>query len=207
MKENVSFVAFHISTRKGLENPYIIPEELRAMIHCVLYQNLLTVVYSGRKRRNLVFCLDRPTLLHTVSHGMELCCARSITNSLPGITFIYAGCQRFLAVLDWLKPFQFRRFVLINHSRSEDMKRYHGRAINIRADDDHVPFHGAFLIHEMRVLEFSPIYRDRATSLPIVWAEWHSSFWFVIAIAARVVKASGLCLLHEQNSIIGDHLW
>lgn len=126
----------------------------------------------------MVLCLYRPTL-STTSRGTQLCCARGTMNYLPDITFIFAGCLRSEPVFSslfffWilLKPFQFKRFVLINRSKSEDLERYHGRAINLHADDNHVPFHGAFLLHEMRVRGFSPMYRDRAVPLPILWADW-----------------------------------
>ncbi|KIL62950.1 hypothetical protein M378DRAFT_80363, partial [Amanita muscaria Koide BX008] len=65
-----------------------------------------------------------------------------------------------------------RRFVFINHSRSEDLEVHHGKAINLDASDDRLPFHGAFLFHEMRVRGYWPLREDRAIPLPIRWVDW-----------------------------------
>ncbi|KAF8335494.1 uncharacterized protein EI90DRAFT_337948 [Cantharellus anzutake] len=65
-----------------------------------------------------------------------------------------------------------RRFVFINHSQSEELEVYHGRAINLPEYDDRLPFHGAFLFHEMRVRGHWPLYEDRAIPLPISWVHW-----------------------------------
>ncbi|KAK2461027.1 hypothetical protein APHAL10511_006968 [Amanita phalloides] len=67
---------------------------------------------------------------------------------------------------------QERRFVLINHSRVESLEVYHGRAINLHEGDDRLPFHGAFLFHEMRVRGYWPLREDRAVPLPIAWVDW-----------------------------------
>ncbi|KIL55321.1 hypothetical protein M378DRAFT_91062, partial [Amanita muscaria Koide BX008] len=65
-----------------------------------------------------------------------------------------------------------RRFVFINHSRSEDLEVHHGKAINLDTSDDRLPFHGAFLFHEMRVRGYWPLRGDRAIPLPIRWVDW-----------------------------------
>ena len=53
-----------------------------------------------------------------------------------------------------------------------DLEGYHGRAINLHAGDDRLPFHGAFLIHEGRVRAHWPLSRDRAIPSPILWVPW-----------------------------------
>jgi len=68
-----------------------------------------------------------------------------------------------------------RRFVFINHSQWEecaDLEVYHGRAINLHEGDNRLPFHGAFLFHEMRVRGYWPLREDRAVPLPIPWVDW-----------------------------------
>ncbi|KAF5382142.1 hypothetical protein D9615_004426 [Tricholomella constricta] len=70
----------------------------------------------------------------------------------------------------WVPEFQI--FVLINHSRIEYMERFHGRAVNLDPDDPRTPFHGAFLIQEMRVRGRWPLLRDRQIPLPILWQIW-----------------------------------
>ena len=44
--------------------------------------------------------------------------------------------------------------------------------INLHVGDDRLPFHGAFLFHEMRVRGFWPLCKDRAITLPIPFADW-----------------------------------
>ncbi|KAF8331363.1 uncharacterized protein EI90DRAFT_2920180, partial [Cantharellus anzutake] len=65
-----------------------------------------------------------------------------------------------------------RRYVLINHSQSEALEVYHGRAINNSGHGNRLPFHGAFLFHEMRVRGRWPLRGDRAIPLPISWVHW-----------------------------------
>ncbi|KAF8342348.1 uncharacterized protein EI90DRAFT_2904177, partial [Cantharellus anzutake] len=65
-----------------------------------------------------------------------------------------------------------RRFVLINHSQLEMLEVYHGRAINLSGNGDRLPFHGAFLFHEMRVRGHWPQRRDRAIPLPVSGVHW-----------------------------------
>ena len=76
-------------------------------------------------------------------------------HSMPTI-FISAGCLRFVPVSFLFlahcnASLQTRRFVLINHSQVAGMEQWHGRAINLQEEDDRLPFHGAFLVHEARV--------------------------------------------------------
>ena len=52
------------------------------------------------------------------------------------------------------------------------MEVHHGKAINLDASDDRVPFHGAFLFHEIRVRGYWPLREDRAIPLPIRWVDW-----------------------------------
>ena len=67
---------------------------------------------------------------------------------------------------------QSKRFCFVNHSRILGLKEYHGRAINLDPDDPRVPFHGAFLFHEMRVRGRWPLRADRPINLPIDWQNW-----------------------------------
>jgi hypothetical protein len=52
------------------------------------------------------------------------------------------------------------------------LKDHHGKAINFDSSDDRLPFHGAFLFHEMRVRGYHPLREDRAIPLPIRWVDW-----------------------------------
>ena len=52
------------------------------------------------------------------------------------------------------------------------MEDHHGKAINFDSSDDRLPFHGAFLFHEMRVRGYHPLRKDRAIPLPIRWVDW-----------------------------------
>jgi len=66
-------------------------------------------------------------------------------------------------------------FVFINHSRDDDLEQYHGRAVRLYPNDPRVPFHGAFLDHEVRVRgrwPYLPDYKDRPVNLPIQWQAW-----------------------------------
>jgi hypothetical protein len=49
---------------------------------------------------------------------------------------------------------------------------HHGKAINLDASDDRLPFHGAFLFHEMRVRGYWPLREDQAIPLPIRSVDW-----------------------------------
>ena len=62
--------------------------------------------------------------------------------------------------------------MLINQSGIPSLERFHGRAVRLFADSTRLPFHGAFLIHEMRVRGFCPFADDRRISLPIPWQSW-----------------------------------
>jgi len=70
---------------------------------------------------------------------------------------------------------QVERFVLINHSELPSLEPFHGRAIGLFASDSRVPFHGAFLIHEMRVRGYWPFAEDREILLPVPWQPWIQS--------------------------------
>ena len=52
------------------------------------------------------------------------------------------------------------------------MREYHGRAVRLFPGDSRVPFHGAFLIHEMRVRGVRPFADDPTIQLPISWQRW-----------------------------------
>ena len=52
------------------------------------------------------------------------------------------------------------------------MEDHHGKAINFDSSDDQLPFHGAFLFHEMRVRGYHPLREDRVIPLPIRWVDW-----------------------------------
>jgi hypothetical protein len=67
---------------------------------------------------------------------------------------------------------QVERFVLINHSDHPSLEPFHGRAVGLSAGDSRMPFHGALLIHEMRVRGFWPFAEDREILLPIPWQAW-----------------------------------
>jgi hypothetical protein len=64
---------------------------------------------------------------------------------------------------------QIERFVFINHSQDPALEEYHGRAINLHPGCPRLPFHGSFLIQEMRVRGRWPFRADRPISLPINW--------------------------------------
>jgi len=63
----------------------------------------------------------------------------------------------------------------VNHSQVSGLEEYHGRAININPDESRLPFHGSFLIQEMRVRGRWPFRADRPISLPIDWQKWVSA--------------------------------
>ncbi|KAF9507575.1 hypothetical protein BS47DRAFT_1333211 [Hydnum rufescens UP504] len=65
-----------------------------------------------------------------------------------------------------------RRFVLINHSGKSSLQAFHGRAVRLFPGSGRLPFHGAFLIHEMRVRGFWPFANDPIIPLPIPWQAW-----------------------------------
>jgi hypothetical protein len=56
-------------------------------------------------------------------------------------------------------------FVFINHSQHPELEAFHGKAIRLDHQNTRVPFHGAFLIREMRVRGRWPRRRDRPISL------------------------------------------
>ncbi|KIM39621.1 hypothetical protein M413DRAFT_29320 [Hebeloma cylindrosporum] len=64
---------------------------------------------------------------------------------------------------------QSKRFVFINHSQLKYMEQFHGKAVHLHPGD-RVPFHGCFLMHEMRVRGYWPWNEDRPISFPILWA-------------------------------------
>ena len=61
---------------------------------------------------------------------------------------------------------------MINHSQVQSLEVYHGRAINLHEGDDRLPFHGAFLFHEVLVRGYWPLRADRPIPLPIAWVDW-----------------------------------
>ena len=70
---------------------------------------------------------------------------------------------------------QSRRFIFINHSRSDTIKRYHGRAIRLFPNNKRIPFYGVSIDQEMRVRGRYPYildYADRAISVPLKWQRW-----------------------------------
>jgi len=50
--------------------------------------------------------------------------------------------------------------VFINYVRSPSDAQYHGKAINLDADDRHAPFPAIFLVHELRVRGFRPFEQE-----------------------------------------------
>jgi hypothetical protein len=54
----------------------------------------------------------------------------------------------------------------------EELEDNHGKAVNLDASDGRLPFHGAFLFHEMRVRGYWPLRKDRAMPLPIRSVDW-----------------------------------
>jgi hypothetical protein len=70
---------------------------------------------------------------------------------------------------------QFKRFVFVNYSQHPSLEQHHGRAINLNVGDPRLPFHGSFLIQEMRVRARWPFRADRPISLPIDWQGWISA--------------------------------
>jgi len=67
---------------------------------------------------------------------------------------------------------QIRRFVLINHSQESGLEQWHGKAINLRAGDDRLPFYSSFLVHEKRVRGWWPFRTDRPIPMPIFPQDW-----------------------------------
>ena len=61
---------------------------------------------------------------------------------------------------------------MINHSQVQSLEVYHGRAINLHEGDDRLPFHSAFLFHEVLVRGYWPPRADRPIPLPIAWVDW-----------------------------------
>jgi hypothetical protein len=61
---------------------------------------------------------------------------------------------------------------MVNHSRSRTLEPFHGRAVNLSASSRRVPFHGAFLSHEMSVRDEWPSEEDREITLPVEWQKW-----------------------------------
>ena len=59
-----------------------------------------------------------------------------------------------------LIAFQERKYIFINFCRSIDRVKYHGKAINLNADDRHAPFPAALLIHEQRARGFCPFNQE-----------------------------------------------
>lgn len=94
-------------------------------------------------------------------------CVQPYCNSSSSPNFFYI-----VFVARWLLLAQFQRFVLIDQSQTEDMDRFHGLAVSLNPSDPRMPFHGAFLIHEMRVRGRWPLLRDRQIPLPILWQSW-----------------------------------
>ena len=79
-------------------------------------------------------------------------------------------CSLSFTVATHTTPFsQFRRFVFVNHSQDPGAEQYHGHSINLNAGDPRLPFHGAFLIQEMRVRGRWPFRTDRPITVPINW--------------------------------------
>jgi hypothetical protein len=62
--------------------------------------------------------------------------------------------------------------VFINHSNSPSLSAFHGRAIRLFPNDSRLPFHGAFLVHEVRVRGHYPFAADSILRLPIEWQSW-----------------------------------
>jgi hypothetical protein len=68
-----------------------------------------------------------------------------------------------------------RQFVLINYSHYRELEPYHGRTVNLKADDKHMPLQSLFLFHEMRVRGRWPLKYDRNIALPLQQQQWMST--------------------------------
>jgi hypothetical protein len=67
---------------------------------------------------------------------------------------------------------QYRKFVMVNHSRHPMLEQYHGKAVLLDPDNTRVPFYTLFIIHEIRVRGRWPFMGDRAISSPVSDADW-----------------------------------
>jgi hypothetical protein len=90
------------------------------------------------------------------------------------LQFLVFNFFHFALASRWLLLVQFQRFVFINHSQTESLEKFHGLAVNLNPNDIRTPFHGAFLIHEMRVRGRWPLLRDRPIPRTIRWQSWIS---------------------------------
>lgn len=63
---------------------------------------------------------------------------------------------------------QSKRFVFINQSQLEAWEDFHGQVVNLHPSE-RTPFHGSFLMHEMRVRGYWPFREDRPISFPTPW--------------------------------------
>ncbi|KAF9507170.1 hypothetical protein BS47DRAFT_1352021 [Hydnum rufescens UP504] len=69
-----------------------------------------------------------------------------------------------------LESQHFSYFIII--SKFADLQPFHGRAVRLFPSNRCLPFHSAFLIHEMRVRGFWPFAEDPTIPLPIQWQSW-----------------------------------
>ncbi|KAH9068382.1 hypothetical protein EDB83DRAFT_2290756 [Lactarius deliciosus] len=58
-----------------------------------------------------------------------------------------------------------QRFIFVNYSGSDELQRYHGKAIGLDNQDRHAPFPSLFIIHEIRVRGFHP-FQPISTEVP-----------------------------------------
>jgi len=128
--------------------------------HCHIVPKHEEVRWEFMRRKGLIPAASK-SVEHEARNGVIMCSNHHL---------MFDGYEFYIRWVDTI-----RRFVLINHSREEELECYHGRAVHLFPDNPRVPFHGAFVDHEMRVRghwPYLPYYADRPISLPIKWQEW-----------------------------------
>ncbi|KAH8994922.1 hypothetical protein EDB92DRAFT_1934172 [Lactarius akahatsu] len=75
-------------------------------------------------------------------------------NGLLMCNFHHAPFDKFHFFIRFVPDTQ--RFIFVNYSGSDELQRYHGKAIGLDNQDRHAPFPSLFVIHEIRVRGFHP---------------------------------------------------
>ncbi|KAH9037821.1 hypothetical protein EDB85DRAFT_2196833 [Lactarius pseudohatsudake] len=75
-------------------------------------------------------------------------------NGLLMCNFHHTLFDKFLFFIRFVPDTQ--RFIFVNYSGSDELQRYHGKAIGLDNQDRHAPFPSLFIIHEIRVRGFQP---------------------------------------------------
>ena len=128
-------------------------------------------------RSNGLIPTQSKSVEHEARNGVVMCVMhhRMFDRYIFYIRWVPMVCLHIYIITLLTTFFQEKCFVLINHSRDEALEQFHGRAVRLFPDDARVPFHGAFIDHEMRVRghwPYLPFFADRPISLPIQFQEW-----------------------------------